>query len=119
MSLEGGILSRTDDMVIIRGVNVHPSAVEELVREDRRILEYRVQVDTRPALPELSLEIEPFSRCEDPKTLAGQLQERLRKAFGLRIPVSVVACGSLPRFELKARRWIKRKAGDGESGPEC
>jgi phenylacetate-CoA ligase len=119
MSLEGGILSRTDDMVIIRGVNVHPSAVEELVREDRRILEFRALVDTRPALPELSLEIEPLPRCEDPETIAGQLQERLRKAFGLRIPVSVVACGSLPRFELKARRWIKRKADDGESGPEC
>jgi phenylacetate-CoA ligase len=97
--LQGGILGRVDDMVIIRGVNVYPSALEELIRSLPEIGEYRVTHDTRPALSELSLEAEASAAdCE-------VLEQRLREALALRIPVQAVPAGSLPRFELKARRW--------------
>ncbi|HUG44151.1 MAG TPA: phenylacetate--CoA ligase family protein, partial [Acidobacteriota bacterium] len=45
MALQGGVLARTDDMVIVRGVNVYPSAVEEVVRRERQIVEFRAEVD--------------------------------------------------------------------------
>ena len=101
MSLEGGILGRADDMVIVRGVNIFPGAVDEVVRRFADIFEYRVEVDTRGALPELRLQIEASSdtsRC---------LEEELRAAFALRIPVETVPENTLPRYEMKAKRWVK------------
>ena len=101
--LEGGILGRVDDMVIVRGVNLHPAAVEALLRQLPGVAEYRVYVDKSAALPEIRLEVEPAP--EAPVDLAEQAADALRKQFLLRIPVQSVPAGSLPRFELKARRW--------------
>ena len=97
----GGILGRVDDMVIVRGVNIYPAAVEEIVRGVPEITEYRVTHDTRSALPELSLEVEAAPAA------AAEVERRLQASLSLRIPVTVVAPGSLPRFELKAKRWLR------------
>ncbi len=97
-ALEGGIIGRTDDMVVVRGVNIYPSAVEAVVRTMPEIAEYRVTISKRSELTELALEIE----TED-DTAAARLERALTEAFTLRIPVS--RAESLPRFELKARRW--------------
>ncbi len=107
LALEGGILGRSDDMVIVRGVNVYPTAVEEVVRSCGGIAEYRVEVRSGLALSELSLQIEPAPGHDDTSALASRLESSLHKAFSLRIPVSTVSPGSLPRFELKAKRWIR------------
>ncbi len=105
MTLEGGILGRIDDMIIVRGVNVFPGAVEEIVRSFPEVSEYRVEVDTRGALPELRLQIEAA------ETVARRLEDALRAALSLRIPVECVPQNSLPRFEMKAKRWVKRGVG--------
>src|SRR5207249_1002034 len=63
--LEGGILGRTDDMIVVRGVNVYPSAVEEIMRASGGVAEYRAQISRNRALPELSLQIEPAADCKD------------------------------------------------------
>jgi phenylacetate-CoA ligase len=107
LALEGGILSRTDDMVIVRGVNVYPSAVEEIIRATGAIAEYQARVSTEQGMTELTLHIEPAPECSDATALAQKLQDAFSVAFGLRIPVKTVAAGSLPRFELKAKRWVK------------
>ncbi len=107
LALRGGIHGRTDDMVIVRGVNVYPSAIEEIVRRVAPGAEYRVTVDRRPALPELCLELEPDSSCADPAALARRLQQACQDALSLRVPVQTVALGTLPRFEMKAKRWIE------------
>ncbi len=99
--LEGGILGRTDDMLVIRGVNVYPTAVEEILRSHPGAGEYRVRVDTSRPLPELRVEVEAT------RTVADRLAECLRHALGLRVPVEPVPAGTLPRFELKARRWVR------------
>ena len=99
LCLPGGIQGRRDDMVIVRGVNVYPAAVDELVRFHPDIGEYRVSLDTRPPLPELSLEV------EGPESAAHSLADRLHDTLALRIPVTAVPSGTLPRFEHKARRW--------------
>jgi phenylacetate-CoA ligase len=107
MALEGGILGRCDDMVVVRGVNVFPSAVEEVVRSCGGIAEYRVESRTVRSLTELALEIEPEPQEADVSALTGRLEAALRDSFGLRIAVTAVAPGDLPRFEMKAKRWRK------------
>lgn len=100
--LEGGVIGRADDMVVVRGVNIYPSAVEAVVRDCGGIGEYQVQVDQRTALPELTI------RVEAGDDEAQRLATSLRQAFGLRIPVEPVSKGTLPVFEVKAKRWVER-----------
>jgi len=102
LALEGGILGRVDDMVVIRGVNLFPAAVEEVIRRRPEISEYRVEIHNSGELRELKIQIE--SSREDGG--ARQLEQELHAAFSLRIPVSTVPPGTLPRFEMKSRRWI-------------
>ena len=108
VSLEGGILGRTDDMVVVRGVNIYPSAVEEIVRSFKDITEYRVEVQSQGSLDELKIQVECSAKCIDKESVAHRLQMVLRSTFSLRIPVSITARGTLPRFEFKAKRWIRR-----------
>ena len=103
LALIGGILGRTDDMLVVRGVNVYPSAVENILRGFDAVSEYRVEIQNHRTLPELSIQVE--SRVHD-STLTHRLEAALTNAFALRIPVSLVPQGSLPRFEMKARRWV-------------
>lgn len=98
---DGGILGRADDMVIVRGVNLYPGAVEEVVRGVLPECEYRVVVDLRGALAEVCVEVETQRRGGEKL-----LEKAFEQAFSLRIPVREVPAGELPRFELKARRWI-------------
>ena len=108
IALPGGILGRTDDMVTVRGVNLYPAAVEEMVRSCQGVGEYRVVFEKRRELAEVALEVEPSADCQDPSTLGERVRKRLGMAFTLRISVSVVPTGSLPRFEMKAKRWVRR-----------
>lgn len=107
LALEGGILGRVDDMVIIRGVNIFPSALEDVIRGFREIVEFRVHLKQSGSLPELNVDIEPSVACKSPETLASKVQRALQTAFNLRIPVRLVSAGALPRFEMKAKRWIR------------
>jgi phenylacetate-CoA ligase len=108
LALQGGILGRTDDMLVIRGVNVYPSAVEDVLRAHEGIAEYRVEVHTTRTLQELSLQIEATAGHPDAEGLARRVEAALHRAFALRIPVTPVPAGTLPRFEMKARRWVHR-----------
>ncbi len=104
LALQGGILARADDMVVVRGVNVYPSAVEEILRSAGGVAEYRVRISRDDALVEMSVEVERDGEDDNglPKRLANLFQESL----ALRVPVKIVEPGALPRFELKAKRWM-------------
>jgi phenylacetate-CoA ligase len=104
LALQGGILGRIDDMVVIRGVNVYPTAFEDLLRNFSQIAEYRIEVDKTNALAELKLHVEP-TELSDGATLAEQIQNAIQNTFHLRVPVTIVGAGALPRFEMKAKRW--------------
>ena len=104
--LEGGILGRTDDMIVVRGINIFPGAVDEIVRSFPEVVEYRLTVSTRESLDAIELEIE--DRLADPQRVARELRVRL----GLRVDVRAVPIGSLPRFEGKGRRLVDRRTGD-------
>jgi phenylacetate-CoA ligase len=109
LCLEGGVLGRLDDMVLVRGVNVFPSAVDAVLKKIEGIAEYQVREKRRGALLELSIYIEPVRPMGPMESSAMQkhTESLLRDTFSLRMPVSVLRPGELPRFEFKARRWIK------------
>jgi phenylacetate-CoA ligase len=99
--LEGGILGRVDDMVIVRGVNLYPAAMDAAVRKIPGVREYQVEVDKRGTLPEIKVRFEAVDQ-RDP---TADLAKHLRATFQMRIEVEKVPVGALPVFEMKARRW--------------
>jgi phenylacetate-CoA ligase len=107
LALPGGILSRTDDMVVVRGVNVYPGAIEAILRECQGVAEYRVEVATVDSLRELRIVVEPEPSVADPPALVHRVRTALNNSLGLRVEVSPAEPGALPRFELKARRWVR------------
>ncbi|MBK5297600.1 MAG: AMP-binding protein [Vicinamibacteria bacterium] len=106
LRLEGGILGRADDMVNVRGVNVYPASIEAVVRRFSDIVEFRSTVSRAGAMRTLRLEIEVAPPAADWKALASEVAAQLRQALGLTVPVEAVEAGVLPRFEMKASRFI-------------
>lgn len=103
LTLPGGVLGRVDDMLIVRGVNIYPSAIAGVLHRFPEVAEYRVIVTTEGMLDEIALQVE----C--PAELVPAIQAELRIAFSLRVPIEAVEQGTLPRFELKARRVDDRR----------
>jgi phenylacetate-CoA ligase len=101
--LEGGILGRLDDMLIVRGVNVFPTAIEGIVRRFVDVAEFQIEVFRAGELEEVRVLVE----LEDAAG-ASRVQEALRASLGIRLEVATVPLRSLPRFELKARRVVRR-----------
>lgn len=99
-TLPGGVIGRADDMVVVRGVNIYPSAVESVLHEFPEIVEFRVT--HRDA--ELEVEVELDESATD---LVADIGEALRAGLLIRFAVRAVDPGTLPRFEMKARRWTR------------
>jgi phenylacetate-CoA ligase len=100
--VRGGVLGRVDDMVVVRGVNVFPSAVENVVRESKSVQEFEVLVHRDRGMAELTLRVELDA---DNQSEAQALAQRVHDRLGLRAQVEIVPPGQLPRYELKARRF--------------
>ena len=103
LRLDGGILGRTDDMIAIRGNNLYPSALENVIRRFTQIGEYRVTIDRSTPLAEMRIEIEATAN------VAAQLVDAIRDELMFRADVALVAPGTLPRFEMKAQRIRSKK----------
>jgi phenylacetate-CoA ligase len=99
--LIGGVLGRADDMITVRGINVFPSAIENIVRRHPEVVEFSIEVHRQREMHELHLKVEIVPGA------AGVI-ERMSQEFSndLRIRANImqVEDGSLPRFELKSRR---------------
>jgi phenylacetate-CoA ligase len=98
----GGIRGRVDDMFTVRGVNVYPSQVEDLVRRHPVIGEFTIEVRSVRGMEEVTL----LCECDgnDGEAVVARLANDLRLALGARIECRQVAAGSLPRSDLKSRR---------------
>lgn len=103
--LEGGVLARADDMVTIRGVNVYPTAVDAVVRAHADVIEFRATVGRASAMLQLTVEIEVRAGADAAAT-AQAVAIALKEALGLTVAVRPVAADALPRFEMKARRFV-------------
>ncbi len=101
----GGVIGRADDMVVVRGVNVYPGAVENLVREHEGIDEFRVRVVRHREMAELVVEIE-CAQGVDATASCAAVTAAFRDRLGLTPRVTAVPRDTLPRFELKAKRFI-------------
>jgi phenylacetate-CoA ligase len=108
LRLDGGILGRTDDMIHLRGNNVYPSALEAVLRRFPEVAEFRVEVDQSQALAALRIEVEPEPRTLVSGDLAERVDRAIREELLFRAEVKLVAPGTLPRFEMKARRLVRR-----------
>jgi phenylacetate-CoA ligase len=98
----GGIRGRVDDMFTVRGVNLYPSQVEDLVRRHAEIGEFSIEVRTVRGMEEVTILCE--GQGDDGEAAISGLANDLRQALGARIECRQVAAGSLPRSDLKSRR---------------
>jgi phenylacetate-CoA ligase len=113
---KGGVVGRADDITKVKGVLLAPSAIEEVVRSFWELGdEYEVTVTKRGDLDDISLvcELEP-EFCGDQEELRERLKDRLRVTTNLGYKLSLVECGSLPRYALKAKRFKDLRKHEGE-----
>lgn len=105
--LDGGILSRCDEMVVIRGVNIYPSAIENVLRRFSEVVEFLIEQRRVDNMEEIEIKAELAADISEPhrRTVVRAIEDRLRDHFTLRIPVTAVDPGQLPRHEFKSRRW--------------
>jgi phenylacetate-CoA ligase len=101
---------RRDDMMIIRGVNLYPSHVEQILTGvDGVAPHWRLILERPGPMDELTLECEPASLDGDRARLKQTLEQHLKEGTGVRIAVSVVEPGAVPRSEGKAVRVVDRR----------
>ena len=101
---EGGLLGRRDEMVTVCGVNIYPTAIENVIRQFPAVEEFHIHVTKRRELHQLEVHIEllPEAGAEQ---LRSQVEQALYQAISLRPKVTVVSPGVLARYEMKARRF--------------
>jgi phenylacetate-CoA ligase len=105
--LDGGILGRVDDMFQVRGVNVFPSAIENVVRARPEVAEFQIQVGRVRGLDELYVVVELAEGPHQPEEVCRAIATDIRTRLQLRAEVRPVPPQSLPRFEGKARRVVR------------
>jgi phenylacetate-CoA ligase len=101
---DGGLLGRSDDMVTIRGVNVYPTAIENVIRQFGSVDEFQVTVTSVHEMHQLEVEIEVVSG-NDIEHVRTRVEQAIYHALSLRPTVKVAKPGTLTHFEMKARRF--------------
>jgi phenylacetate-CoA ligase len=105
------VLGRTDDMLIIRGVNVFPSEIERaLLAVPELAPHYQLVVERPDHLDELTVQAELRGGERGSARLEAFVEERLGRALGLTARVELLGPGALPRSEGKALRVLDRRA---------
>jgi phenylacetate-CoA ligase len=108
--LDGGVRGRVDDMITLRGNNVHPSALQAILHRFAEVVEHRLEVDRGGTLAVLRIEVE-LAPGADAGVLA-RIDQAIRAELLFRAELRAVPPGSLPRPEMKAQRLL-RKNGAG------
>ncbi|MFC1979095.1 phenylacetate--CoA ligase family protein [Chloroflexota bacterium] len=106
---DGGILGRADDMFVVRGINIFPSAIENIVRNYQDVEEFRIEIYKEREMKEINIQLELNPSVQSPdlalhtaQSLVDELQTRLL----LTAKVTLMPCGGLPRFDMKAKRCV-------------
>ena len=110
--LNGGVRGRVDDMIVLRGNNVHPSALQTILHRFAEVAEYRIEVDRAGALPVLRIDVETHP-ARDGGAVAVRVAQAVRDELLFRAEVRAVAPGTLPRFEHKAQRFVRNSCRMG------
>jgi len=102
LKILGGIQGRVDDMFTVRGVNLYPSQVEDIVRRHPEVGEFVIEHRRERRMDEVAVLVETSAASFS----AERLEADLRQALGVRLDCRVVPAGTLPRSELKSRRIV-------------
>jgi phenylacetate-CoA ligase len=103
LKILGGIQGRVDDMFTVRGVNLYPSQVEDIVRRHPEVTEFIIEHRRERQMDEVTLLVEAALQSFSSE----RLEADLRQALGVRLECRVVPTGTLPRSELKSRRIVR------------
>jgi phenylacetate-CoA ligase len=106
LRLDGGIRGRVDDMIVLRGNNVYPSALQSILHRFAEVAEYRIEVDRAGSLPSLCIAVEVADA--EPERVVARIHRAIRDELLFRAEVRAVPPGSLPRYEHKARRMVRK-----------
>jgi len=111
--MEGGVLGRVDDMIILGGVNIYPSAIENFVRSVKQFAdEFQIIVPKMGTRKRLMIKVEPASEAagdDELKRATAELIETMKWKTGITPEIKIVEIGSLPRFQFKAKRVIREE----------
>jgi phenylacetate-CoA ligase len=109
--LDGGVIGRVDDVMVVRGIHVYPSAIENVLRRFPEVGEFAVDVFRRHQLDEMEIRLE-MPEDADAQNLVNAVTEELRNALGLRVVLIPVPFGTLPRFDRDTRRFTDHRNAD-------
>jgi len=101
---DGGLLGRSDDMVTVCGVNVYPTAIENVIRQFTAVEEFQITVTKQHELHRLEVQIE-LESAGDLEDVRAQVEQAIYRAISLRPNVTLAEQGALARYEMKARRF--------------
>ena len=105
--LDGGVIGRLDDALIVRGLNVYPATLENIILKFPEVQEFAGRAYSTETLDELEIQIE--STNPNPDATATAVAAAIRDDLGLRVVVKTVPLGTLPRYELKSRRFTDER----------
>jgi phenylacetate-CoA ligase len=105
--IDGGVIGRSDDITKVKGVLLAPTAIEEVVRSIPELAnDYQVTVSKKGDIDDILLDIEFKPEYENRKEeVLGRLKDQLRVRVNLGFRISTHPYGSLPRYEVKAKRF--------------
>jgi phenylacetate-CoA ligase len=109
--LDGGVIGRVDDVLFVRGINVYPSAIENIIRNYPQVGEFAVDIFRRHELDDMEIRLE-VREDADAGEIGSKLATAIRNGLGLRVLLKPVPVGTLPRFDLKARRFNDHRDKD-------
>jgi phenylacetate-CoA ligase len=107
LPMHGPLLGRTDDMFIVRGVNVYPGQIDHLLSEEKRLgSEFQVTLTRKDGRDYMTIRVERGEATEpsEDKVIAASLEDRIKKHLLVRGAVELVNYGTLPRTERKSKR---------------
>ncbi len=107
--LEGGVLGRKDEMVIVRGVNIFPNALKNIV--EHYILpgdEYQIEAFKERGIDDIVIKVEVKDK-EKQEVVKRNIQNDIKNKLNLRIEIEVIPKGTLPKSEFKAKRFVDRR----------
>ena len=104
-SLLGGILSRADEMIFLKGNNIYPSALQHMLHSIEGIIDFRITFYKQEGNPHLVFEVETLPTDSD--SIKNMLEKMIQTAFLFKPLIKIVPKGTLPRLEMKSKRFIQ------------
>ena len=111
--LDGGVIGRLDDALIVRGLNVYPATLENIILKFSDVQEFAGRAYSTETLDELEIQVE--STNPNPDATATAVAAAIRDDLGLRVTVKTAPLGTLPRYELKSRRFTDERTSRRET----